>query len=64
MSDPVGGSVEVTGLGGTGGRYSTSTTLSVAFAPGTDAAGDIPDPQKMPALDQIINLGDGTANDT
>jgi hypothetical protein len=34
---PAGGSVDATGLGGTGGRYSTSTTLSVAFAPGTDA---------------------------
>jgi hypothetical protein len=34
---PAGGSVDATGLGGTGGRYSTSTTLSVAFTPGTDA---------------------------
>jgi hypothetical protein len=34
---PSGGSVDAAGLGGTGGRYSTSTTLSVAFAPGTDA---------------------------
>ncbi|HEX3172804.1 MAG TPA: ice-binding family protein [Solirubrobacterales bacterium] len=33
---PSGGSVDATGLGGTGGRYSTSTTLSVAFEPGTD----------------------------
>jgi hypothetical protein len=37
ISGPAGGSVEVTGLGGTGGRYSTSTTLSVAFGPGTDS---------------------------
>lgn len=34
---PSGGSVDATGLAGTGGRYSTSTTLSVNFAPGTDA---------------------------
>jgi ice-binding like protein len=34
---PSGGSIDATGLVGTGGRYSTSTTLSVAFAPGTDA---------------------------
>ncbi|MDQ1741409.1 MAG: hypothetical protein QOE53_3061, partial [Pseudonocardiales bacterium] len=33
---PSGGSVDATGLVGTGGRYSTSTTLNVAFAPGTD----------------------------
>jgi hypothetical protein len=33
---PAGGSVDATGLGGTGGRYSTSTTLSVDFTQGTD----------------------------
>jgi Chitobiase/beta-hexosaminidase C-terminal domain len=33
---PGGGSVAATGLGGTGGRYSTSTTLSLALAPGVD----------------------------
>jgi hypothetical protein len=35
---PSGGSVAATGLGGTGSRYSTSTTLSIALAPGTDVA--------------------------
>ncbi len=34
---PSGGSVDASGLGGTGGRYSTSTTLSIGFAPGTDS---------------------------
>ncbi len=34
---PTGGSVAVTGLGGAGGRYSTSTALHVTFAPGTDS---------------------------
>lgn len=34
---PSGGSVDATGLSGTGGRYSRSLTLSVAFAPGADA---------------------------
>jgi hypothetical protein len=34
---PSGGSVDATGLSGTGGRYSRSLTLSIAFAPGTDA---------------------------
>jgi len=33
---PGGGSIDATGLSGTGGRYSRSLTLSVAFAPGTD----------------------------
>jgi hypothetical protein len=33
---PAGGSVDATGLGGTAGRYSTSTMLSIAFAKGTD----------------------------
>jgi hypothetical protein len=34
---PSGGSVDGTGLTGTGGRYSTSTAISVAFAKGTDS---------------------------
>ncbi len=34
---PSGGSVDATGLGGTGGRYSTSTTLSIALVKGTDS---------------------------
>lgn len=34
------------------------------FTPGADAAGDVPDPEKTPALNEIINLGYGTANDT
>jgi hypothetical protein len=33
---PTGGAVDATGLVGTGGRYSTSMTLSVGFTPGTD----------------------------
>jgi hypothetical protein len=34
---PTGGSVDAIGLGGTGGRYSISTTLSVGFSPGSDS---------------------------
>jgi hypothetical protein len=34
---PGGGGVDATGLVGTNGRYSTSTSLSVAFSAGTDA---------------------------
>jgi hypothetical protein len=36
---PTGGSVDATGLGGTGSRYSTSSTLSIAFSAGTDSSG-------------------------
>ena len=36
---PTGGSVDATGLAGTGGRYSTSTSLSLALTKGTDATG-------------------------
>lgn len=38
---PSGGSVDATGLLGTGGRYSRSLTLSIAFAPGTDAGAGV-----------------------
>ncbi|GAA0798356.1 LamG-like jellyroll fold domain-containing protein [Spirilliplanes yamanashiensis] len=34
---PTGGSVDATGLTGTGTRYRTGTAVSVAFTPGTDA---------------------------
>jgi len=37
-SGPTGGAVDATGLSGTGGRYARSLTLSIALAPGTDAA--------------------------
>jgi alpha-L-arabinofuranosidase B-like protein/concanavalin A-like lectin/glucanase superfamily protein len=36
---PTGGSVDATGLVGTGSRYATSTTLSLALAKGTDTNG-------------------------
>jgi hypothetical protein len=38
---PSGGSVDAVGLGGTGGRYSTSTTLSIGFAKGTDGGSGV-----------------------
>jgi hypothetical protein len=34
---PSGGGVDAIGLGGTGGRYSTSTTVSIGFTQGTDS---------------------------
>ncbi len=36
---PTGGSVTPSGLGGTGGLYSTSTTINLALAKGSDASG-------------------------
>ena len=36
---PTGGSVDASNLGGTGGRYSTSTTLSLVLDPGDDPSG-------------------------
>ena len=36
---PTGGSVDASGLVGTGGRYSTSTTLNLVLAKGTDPSG-------------------------
>ena len=39
VTGPTGGSVDATGLVGTGSRYSTSTTLSIALAKGTDPSG-------------------------
>ena len=39
---PTGGSVDAVGLVGTGSRYSTSTSLSIAFSAGTDPRGLAP----------------------
>jgi hypothetical protein len=39
LTGPTGGSVDATGLVGTGARYSTSPNLSIAFTPGTDPSG-------------------------
>jgi hypothetical protein len=36
---PTGGSVDASGLVGTGSRYSTSPNLSIVFSPGTDPSG-------------------------
>ena len=39
VTGPIGGSVDATGLVGTGARYATSTTLNLALAAGTDLSG-------------------------
>jgi concanavalin A-like lectin/glucanase superfamily protein len=58
---PTGGSADVTGLVGTGGRYSTSTTLNVTFAAGTDGgAGLGASPQLMRASAALANGACGT----
>jgi hypothetical protein len=61
---PSGGSVDATGLGGTGGRYSSSLTLSIAFAPGTDAGAGLA-ASGTQLLRASANLtSDGQANGT
>jgi Ice-binding-like len=58
---PSGGSVKVTGLGGTGPSYSTPTTLGVSFATGTDhGAGVAPGGQLLRAAAPLTS--DGTTD--
>jgi uncharacterized repeat protein (TIGR01451 family) len=57
-TSPTGGSVDATGLGGTGGRYSTSTALSIAFTPGTDAGAGLATGGAQ-LLRATASLGDG-----
>ncbi len=59
---PSGGSVEVGGLTGTGGRYSTSTTLSVAFGPGADAGSGLAASGAQLLRASAPLTSDGTAN--
>jgi hypothetical protein len=59
---PSGGSVDASGLGGTGGRYSTSTTVNVAFEAGTDGGSGL-----APSGAQLLRASaplasDGVAN--
>jgi hypothetical protein len=61
---PSGGSVDASGLGGTGGRYSTSTTLSIALTKGTDGGSGI-DATGAQLLRASATLSsDGTSNGT
>jgi uncharacterized repeat protein (TIGR01451 family) len=55
---PAGGTVDATGLGGTGGRYATSTTLSIAFSAGTDAGSGLAGSGAQ-LLRATASLGDG-----
>lgn len=56
---PAGGSVDATGLGGTGGRYSTSTTLSIEFTAGTDSGSGLATSGAQ-LLRASARLGDGS----
>jgi uncharacterized repeat protein (TIGR01451 family) len=56
---PAGGTVDATGLGGTGGRYSTSTTLSIAFTAGTDSESGLATSGAQ-LLRASASLGDGS----
>ena len=59
-SGPTGGSVDASGLVGTGSRYSTSTTLSVALAKGTDPSGLAATGAELRRATATLSAGDGT----
>ena len=60
---PAGGSVDATGLAGTGGRYSTSLTLSLGFTKGTDAGvGLAASGAQLLRASAALSSADGVAN--
>ncbi len=59
---PVGGSVDATGLSGTGGRYSTSTTLHLVLNPGTDAGSGLASGAQLLRASAPLSSSDGIAN--
>ena len=60
---PAGGSVAATGLGGTGSRYSTSTTLHLALAKGTDSGSGLATTgSQLLRATATLNSSDGIAN--
>ncbi|MDX6676000.1 MAG: hypothetical protein QOE31_52, partial [Solirubrobacteraceae bacterium] len=61
-SGPSGGSVDATGLGGTGGRYSTSMTLSVLLARGSDAGAGLATSGAQLLRASAALTSDGTAS--
>jgi Concanavalin A-like lectin/glucanases superfamily len=59
---PTGGSVDATGLAGTGSRYSASTTLTIALSAGTDPSGiSVSGAQLLRATATLTSAG-GTAD--
>jgi hypothetical protein len=61
---PSGGAADATGLGGTGGRYATSTTLSIALAPGTDAGSGLAASGRVLLRASASLTSDGVADGT
>lgn len=68
---PSGGSVDAIGLVGTGGRYSTSTTVNVALAPGADAGSGLADgsaatdlPRQLLRASAPLTSSNGVADST
>jgi hypothetical protein len=66
---PTGGSVEAEGLSGTGGRYSTSLSLKLHLAKGSDSASGLADgsgpsdqPDKLLRASAPLRSSDGTAD--
>ncbi len=60
---PSGGSVDATGLGGSGGRYSSSTTLSIALSKGSDSgSGLAASGAQLLRAAATLSSSDGTSN--
>jgi hypothetical protein len=60
---PAGGSVDATGLAGTGSRYSTSTTLHLALAKGTDSGSGLATTgSQLLRATATLSSSDGIAN--
>jgi hypothetical protein len=59
---PTGGSVDASGLAGTGSRYATSTTLSLNLAKGSDPSGVAPTGATLSRAAATLTSGGGTTN--
>jgi hypothetical protein len=62
QAGPSGGSVDAIGLTGTGGRYSSSTTLNVGFAPGADSGAGLASSGAQLLRSSAPLSSDGVAN--
>ncbi len=61
---PSGGSVDATGLAGSGGRYATSTTLNISFSKGADSASGVAATGAMLLRASATLSSDGLADGT
>ncbi len=61
---PSGGSVDASGLAGTGGRYSTSTTLSISLAKGSDSGSGLASTGAQLLRASATLTSNGTSNGT